>query len=349
MDSTVTYKCPNCDAGLLFNPEKAKFVCEFCVSDFTEDELRDRGAFSRTEQIEKEEAEFSEHVREYNCPSCGAEIVTDENTVAGTCFYCHNPIVLSSRVSGSFKPTKIIPFSFDKAEAKSRFLRFAKKKMFVPKSYAAPENAENISGVYYPFWVTDADTEADFDARGTKIRTWRMGNYRYTETSHYNIMRSGDIHFEDITTSAISEEDKAMLEGILPYPSDVHKDFSMPYLQGFVAKKRNIEREMLSGEVRERMHTYASKLLRDTVRGYHTVTDEMTGIRIFSSHWEYTLMPVWILNYKHKGKNYTYAMNGHTGKVYGELPISFRKLGIFFGSLFAALSVACTLIGYFLM
>ena len=162
-------------------------------------------------------------------------------------------------------------------------------------------------------------------------------------------MRSGDIHFEDITTSAISEEDKKMLEGILPYPSDVHLDFSMPYLQGFVAKKRNIERESLSSEVRDKMHGYATDLLKNTVRGYTAITNDVTGIRIKSSHWEYTLMPVWILNYQHKGKNYTYAMNGHTGKVYGELPISLPRLGVFFGSLFAGLATLFTLIGYFLM
>lgn len=349
MDSTVTYKCPNCDAGLIFDPEKGKFACEFCISDFTEDELRERGAIDRTEEAERQQSEFRDHIREYHCPSCGAEVISDENTVAGTCFYCHNPIVISDKVSGNLRPSKIIPFAFDKDEAKSRFLRFAKKKMFVPKAYASAETAENITGVYYPFWVTDADTEADFDAKGTKVRTWRMGNYRYTETSHYNIMRSGDIHFEDITTSAISEEEKAMLEGILPFPSDSHIDFSMPYLQGFVAKKRNIEREELSGEVREKMHGYASKLLRGTVGGYTALTDEITGIRICKSHWEYTLMPVWILNYKHKGKNYKYAMNGHTGKVYGELPVSLPKLGVLFGSLLAAITGICTLIGYFLM
>ena len=31
-DHTVSYKCPNCDAGLLFSAEKQKFVCEFCLS-----------------------------------------------------------------------------------------------------------------------------------------------------------------------------------------------------------------------------------------------------------------------------------------------------------------------------
>ena len=40
-ESTVVYKCPNCDAGLLFDAEKQKFICEFCISEFTEAELAD--------------------------------------------------------------------------------------------------------------------------------------------------------------------------------------------------------------------------------------------------------------------------------------------------------------------
>ena len=80
MDSTLTYKCPNCDAGLIFDPEKAKFVCEFCISDFTEDELRERGAFDRADEIEREQEQFRSQVKEYSCPSCGAEIITDDQT-----------------------------------------------------------------------------------------------------------------------------------------------------------------------------------------------------------------------------------------------------------------------------
>ena len=33
-----------------------------------------------------------------------------------------------------------------------------------------------------------------------------------------------------------------------------------------------------------------------------------------------------MLNYVTPKKTYVYAVNGHTGKIYGELPISFKKL-----------------------
>ena len=44
--------------------------------------------------------------------------------------------------------------------------------------------------------------------------------------------------------------------------------------------------------------------------------------------WKYTLLPVWMVTYKYLGKIYVYGMNGQTGKVYGELPLSKRKVAI---------------------
>lgn len=326
MSTTITYKCPNCDAGLLFDATEQRFKCEFCLSSFTEAELDGTEAAKRSADSEREDQQFSEEMNEYHCSSCGAEIIADKSTVADFCYYCHNPIVLTSRVSGAHKPSKIVPFRYGKEEAKEKFLRYAKKKWFLPRDYFSPEQSDKISGIYYPFWVVDADTDANMNAVGKKIRTWRSGNYRYTETSSFAVRRSGAIHFEDITVSSIKNEDKAMLEGILPYPLNEHIDFSIPYLQGYTAKKRDIEREDLSAEVRTKMTNYAETMLKDTVSGYNTLVNVNTDLAVRSSHWEYTLMPIWILNYRRKNKNYTYAMNGATGKIYGELPVSIPKL-----------------------
>ncbi len=333
MNSTVTYKCPNCGAGLIFDAESQNFICEFCISSFTEPELEKTDAAERAARAEAEDKEFSEQVNAYTCESCGAQIIAEKNTVADFCYYCHNPIVLSGEIAGVHKPSKLIPFKFDKEEAKNIFLRYVKKKRFLPGDYFAPEQADKILGVYYPFWVVDADTNAGLNATGKKVRTWRSGNYRYTETSIFNIQRAGDIHFEDISASAISNEDKEMLEGILPYPSNEHIDFSIPYLQGYIAKKRDIDREALAEEVKGRMNSYAETLLRGTVNGgYSSLETNNLALGMRSCNWQYTLFPIWILNYQRKGKNYTYAMNGSTGKIYGRLPISIPKLSILFGA-----------------
>lgn len=343
METTVTYKCINCDAGLVFDAAENLFKCEFCLSKFTESELNSTDSAKKAEERARETEEFRSEILEYRCSSCGAEVIADKNTAADFCYYCHNPIVLTDKISGEFKPTKIIPFRFDKEEAKQSLLRFVKKKWFVPKEYFSLENIDKISGVYYPFWVTDADTDSEMSGIGKNVRTWRSGDYRYTETTTYAVYRRGAIHFEDISTSAISTEDKAMLEGVLPYPSEEYQDFSMPYLQGFVAKKRDIDREALQNEVKSRMNSYARTLLERTT-SYGSLDVHHVDVSILHSNWEYCLMPVWILTYKKlhkknpaKDKTYVYAMNGSTGKVYGELPVSLPRLllaalGAFIGS-----------------
>ena len=346
--TTVTYSCPNCGAGLLFDAEKGRFACEFCLSDFAKDELDASGSAEKAREREARDEEFRAQMHAYHCPSCGAEVMADGETVADFCYYCHNPVVLSDGLSGAFRPDRVIPFKFGKKQAIEKFLKYAKSHRYVPNDYFCAEQVDKITGVYYPFWVTDADSSAAITAEGTRIRTWLVGNVKYTETTRLEFEREGEIHFEDIVSSALSTEDKEMLEGVLPYPSEALEEFSMPYLTGFVAKKRDVERETLGEEVRERMQDYADRLLRGTIDGQ--VSKTAPRMQIHKSHWEYALMPVWVLTYRDKeGQIYKYAMNGYTGKVYGELPISKVKLALMFAAIMAAVAAVIFALGWVLL
>ena len=117
-----------------------------------------------------------------------------------------------------------------------------------------------------------------------------------------------------------------MMDGILPYPSDSLEDFSMAYLSGFLAKKRDVEKEAVREAVRTRMVSYAKTLLLGTVGPYTSVTPSAPRLLTNRIHWDYTLMPIWLLTYSRNGKKYTYAMNGYTGKVFGRLPVSRARL-----------------------
>ena len=346
MEATVTYQCPNCGAGLAFDAASQKFNCEFCLSSFTEQEISASQPEELLREQEQARAEYNDALNEYSCPNCGAEVVADEHTAADYCYYCHNPVVLGGKLSGQMRPHRIVPFRYDKEEAKKRFFKFAKSKWFVPNGFFAASQVEKITGVYYPFWITDADTEGDLEADATRLRLWRIGNVEYTETSKFKIQRSGEIHFEDITTSAFSEADKAMLEGVLPYPSEALQEFSMPYLSGYVAKKRDVEREDLNEEIKRRMNDYATTLLKRTVLGYNTVSARNLDLKIHKSHWEYSLLPIWMLTYRdRKDRLYTYALNGYTGKVYGELPVSIGKLMLLLGAIAVPIATLLTLLG----
>lgn len=346
-NQTVAYQCPCCGAGLGFDPEKQKFACEFCLSEFDEAELEAAGAGDAAKRQFQADTDYCEHMNLYTCPNCGAEMAADEDTAADLCYYCHNPVVLAGRLTGQMSPHKVVPFRIHKEEAEKLFKKWCRYKWFLPKSFTSSEHAAQIRGVYYPFWVTDADAVGTLQANATRTHSWRVGDYRYTETSRYDIHRAGDIHFEDIVTCALSDADKKMLEGVLPYPSAELTDFSMPYLSGFLAKKRDIERASLTEEVRARMQEYTRTLLSGTITApYATMSVRNTGVHIKSSHWEYALLPIWILTWTDKrGKVFTFAINGSTGKIYGELPISYGKLAILGAAVALPVAVILTLLG----
>ncbi|MBO5127226.1 MAG: hypothetical protein J6D10_06615, partial [Clostridia bacterium] len=60
---------------------------------------------------------------------------------------------------------------------------------------------------------------------------------------------------------------------------------------------------------------------RSTVDGYTSVIAENTNVQLQNGQAKYALYPVWLLNTTWNGQKYTFAMNGQTGKLVGDLPM----------------------------
>ena len=55
---------------------------------------------------------------------------------------------------------------------------------------------------------------------------------------------------------------------------------------------------------------------------------ENTSIRLHNGTTKYALYPVWILNTTWNGEKFTFAMNGQSGKLVGNLPMDKKKFWI---------------------
>ena len=108
----------------------------------------------------------------YICSSCGGEIIADQNTAAASCPFCGNPVIMSKQFAGDLRPDYVIPFKLDKAAAQAAFTRHLKGKRLLPKLFKEQNHIEEIKGIYVPFWLFDADAQADLRYRATRIHTW---------------------------------------------------------------------------------------------------------------------------------------------------------------------------------
>ena len=344
----VQYKCPNCGGALIFDANKQDFICEYCDSVFKEEDFfkSDDALDMEKADVQQENEEF-ENAGLYICPSCGAEVVTVETTAATTCYYCSNPVVLSGKLSGELKPDMIIPFKIDKKEAINRFKRLCGKKKFLPKDFVSESRLEEIKGVYFPYWYIDCETDGSLNAKSRHVRTWTVGDIRYTETTVKNHFRQGRMQVVNMPEAALKSKDKDILTYVCPYNSSDFVSFSMSYLSGFFAEKRNVESAEIEGEVDKKIRSFSAEKLKSSISEANvTVNDSF--VNVGRKSWKYNLLPVWVLNYKHKEKNYIYALNGQTGKVYGELPVSSGKLAALFAGVAAGVSALLMLLGVIL-
>ena len=97
---------------------------------------------SATQQTETTENETTADVGTmeiFNCPSCGAQIVTDATTAATYCYYCHNPVVLAGRLSGEFYQKISYPLQLKKTK-RLKNSRLDQEKWFIPRDFSAKSN-----------------------------------------------------------------------------------------------------------------------------------------------------------------------------------------------------------------
>ena len=280
----------------------------------------------------------------YHCPSCGAEIITDDTTAATFCFYCHNPIVLAGRLEGKYLPDGIIPFKITKEEAVSRFHEWIQKKKFIPAGFYSKNQIEKMTGVYFPYWLYSCETDSYMNGTARDLRIWRIGDVEYTETKTFSIRRAGRVSFKHLPKTALEKAQNAMLKGIFPYEFGAMEHFHMGYLSGFQAEKRDIEKESLSDQIRKEIEVFAKKRMRDTISGHNSFSLESENYAVMKEEFQYTLLPVWVLTYRERGNQvYYFAMNGQTCEIVGKLPVDNKKLfglgGIIFAAVFAVLLI----------
>ncbi len=331
MASQLEYKCPCCGGAITFDSTLQKMKCPFCDTEFDVatlqqyDEELNHDAPDEMEWDVEAGSEWAsgetDGMRVYACKSCGGEIVGDETLAATSCPYCGNPVVLMGQFRGELKPDIIIPFKLDKAAAKRGLYEHLKGKRLLPKIFKDENHIDEIKGLYVPFWLFDADSDANIRYKGTRVRTWSDSKFIYTETSFYSLVREGRVSFWHVPVDGSSKMEDELMESIEPFDFNEAVPFQTAYLAGYLADKYDVTADESVERVNSRVKRSTEDAFASTVVGYSGVVTENSTINLSNGKAKYALYPVWILNTTWNGQNYRFAMNGQTGKFVGDLPM----------------------------
>lgn len=370
MPTQVTeFKCPACTAPLHFSEETGRLECDYCGSSFSVEEMESRSAEKEqqaAEAFEKAAAEAKAdaknwdgpdaqdswgeagtHLKTYSCPSCGAELICDEATAATSCPYCGNNAIIPGQFRGALKPELVIPFQIGKDEAVKALKAHYKGKPFLPKSFSDENHIQEIKGIYVPFWLFDGQAEADVSFAATRSTVMVTGRERITTTRHFDVRRAGTVSFEKIPVDASKKMPDDYMDSLEPFRYDAMVPFSTAYLPGFFADIPDVSIEECSLRAELRATDTAVESMSRQVSGYETCIPTRKDAQLRRGKVRCALLPVWLLSTQWEGQNFLFAMNGQTGKMVSDLPVSKKRYWAWWGGLTAGITAALAVITVF--
>lgn len=290
---------------MIYDPQRKRMYCAHCEGTDSEEPVSGGGAAQ--------------------CANCGAPLNVRAFQSAGKCEHCGCYQIFEERVSGQFTPHLILPFTVGRQEAERKLQTEFGWRTFAPSSFLSHATIQKMEGMYVPFFLYDYHVNYDWAGKGTKVRVWTSGDTEYTETSYYHIRRSMEADFSRVPVDASNEMDDQKMDLVEPYDYGALANFQMKYMSGFFAEMYNQGADQLEPRAHRKAERDAEDLMRQTIAGYSTVTPEYRSLSVNQRAVDYALMPVWVYEYAYRGETYLFYVNGQTGKVVGEMPISKPK------------------------
>ena len=254
-------------------------------------------------------------------------------------------------IPGGTKPVTIIPFNYGRNEAEKEFRKWCAGKIFLPGTFKSRASIEKLTPMYVPFWlfghpvdinmVISKYTVRDVPGTGSEPDAQQMGIIE--------CRKRGDLIWEKVPIVASKDMDDMAIEMIEPFNYSQAKPFDMKYMAGFFAQRCAYSDKELIGKIRERIKCYAKDAAMESFN------DESIPVKVddYSIYpipdAEFALLPVWFLTYNHGKRKYVFLLNGQTGAVAGEIPVSLVRVGLFALGLAAVILPALYFLGGLLL
>ena len=340
------YACPTCGDGLVFDPKTQKLLCPSCRNKYNPEEI-DRMRLDQAKEIENNlDSEKEFEAISYKCSHCGAELITTDETITTFCSFCRTGTMLDRKIIKKKKPDYIIPFKITKKECEEIYINKIKKSFFASKNMIDTQEVEKIRGIYMPYWIYSFEKHGSDISTGSKY-SHRSGDYVYYDD--YSLSTNVDAECSGITHDATSNFYDRLSEAIAPFSVKDKKDFSPAYLSGYYADNEDVDEDTYSEESKNISSNHLSNLLGKE-KEYHKYNAK-PHIDLDEQSAKLALFPVYFLATKNNRKDrISYAViNGQTGKIAADIPIDFRKFGIFSIILATVIFILLNLVSTFSM
>ncbi|GHV35486.1 hypothetical protein FACS1894187_08290 [Synergistales bacterium] len=335
-------KCTECGGTLDFDPKTGGLKCPYCghtqeinaPGDSGSDALRSvmEADFDSAEKTGN--FDWGTEKKSVVCKSCGAESVYDALMVSNVCPYCGSNQVTEAKGEKTLAPGGVCVFKVDSNQAGANFKRWIAGKWFCPSAAKERAQPKSFTGIYLPYWTFDTDTKSRYEGEyGIYRKRKTKDDKEETYTEWHNTRGLYTEFIDDQLVSGIDPKRKETSIWSLAEPFNTADNvlYKPEYVAGFVAERYSVGIK----DAWEKAKAFIAAKLRGNIgrkiehdNNANTSKVHHVDTTYQNVKYKYLLLPVWVSAFKYNDKTYQFVVNGQTGKVGGQTPISAIRVGI---------------------
>lgn len=280
-------------------------------------------------------------VERFSCENCGATTSFDPGTTSLRCPFCGSQLVV--RATGAAADAAVdryvLPFKIQREDSQRLIREWLGSSIFAPGDLKSRSALDRGQGSYIPFWRFDAEASSDWEGEISRTHTrqvprTRTGSdgksERYMATETYKTWHPRSGHHQAThrawapgSTGLTRSESDALM----PFPEEAMMTFSSDLLAGFSAEEPGIDEAgaWVIGEqlVRDMEREACAREVERLTRVDSEIGEPETAL---------VYLPIWIYGYRYKNQDFRVLVNGATGEVVGERPVSRARVAIAIGA-----------------
>ncbi len=289
--------------------------------------------------------------RHFRCENCGASVAVDLGQRSYICPFCDSTYVVefAPGQTGRQPPEFVIGFAVTPEQAMEKFRAWIRQNgWFRPGDLRTAQIEEKLKGVYLPFWSFSMLAESRWAASigeywyRTETYTTRENGKTVTktrrvrETEWWPLDGNHHRYYSGYLVSGSRGLSQRDAERIKPFHLSALKRYEPFFLAGWLCEEYSVEREPALEVCRQEFHRREQAAVAAMLPG-DTYSDLRVETRFDQVNSDLILLPIYLLSYRYRDKLYRFLVNGQTGKMGGDKPVSWWKVA-------AAVSVGAVLV-----
>jgi hypothetical protein len=299
--------------------------------------------------------------KHFRCEQCGAEVIVDPQHRSYVCPFCDSTYVVefSRDETGRHQPEFVIGFAVTPEQAREKFRDWIKRNgWFNPGDLPTGAVEDKQRGVYLPFWSFPMLAESSWSAqigehwqRTETYTTFENGKMvtktrTVTETEWWPLSGRHHRFYSGYLVSGSKGLPQREALRIMPFNLPALKRYEPYYLAGWMCEEYSIEQAPALAMCQQEYQAQEERNVRAFLPG-DTASNLVVQTHFRSISSDLCLLPIYILSYRYKDQLYRFLVNGQTGKIAGDKPLSWQRIGIAIGC--GALVLAAIVLGILLI